>query len=229
MEKKPKKEVEKKPKKGIEKRKIIVGSIFALILAFAISYVIYQKVPSGEKPAAIVNGKEIPESRIQDVKRTFYAQTRKELSDEKALESLIVEALLLEEAERRGIELSLEEAESLLKRDISAQGHSLDELKTQFEGEGGDYEQVLNDYKAQVTIRRLGEQLAEENEVKIGDDEARGFYEENKGLIFQQVGNVSYENISVQLKATMEQEEERRLMNNFVQNLRSDAQIEIIE
>lgn len=125
---------------------------------------------------AVVNGEEVFSAKVLEVQNQMRNQGV-EIDVEQALEQLVTEVVLIQEANRRAIEVGTQDVEDA----FLAQGMSAEELRAAVSMQGMDYEEFLNSQKDQVKLQRMLEQLA--TDIVVTEEEARTFFEEQGPLM----------------------------------------------
>lgn len=126
-----------------------------------------------------VDGEEVTNAQVLFAMQSAQQQGQT-LSEAQALEQVIIEISLIQEATKGGFMPSLEEVEVLISEQLSAQGTSLEDYKIQMQGMGISYEDEI-----QVYIQQTGIQLFLENEIaqfdiSVSKEEVEEFYNEYK-------------------------------------------------
>jgi hypothetical protein len=177
---------------------------------------------------ARVNGVEILEEEVRRAEDIIEEQTGKEVDDASALERVITERLVFEEAEKQGIVVTKEDAEKQLSIFAQKQGLTVKQVENNLEQQGKDYEQVLEGYRKQLAIERMMRRVS--SEIQVTEDETKEYYEKNKEVMFKDTGAVlPYEMVSGQLKEALETRERAEKLSAFVEELYTNAEIEYMD
>lgn len=137
-------------------------------------------------------------------------------SGKSALEGIITEALISQEAEKKGIRVTEKEVEGEVKRiekDLSSQEQNLDQLLT-------IQNMTRQDLKRQLKIQLLLKKIV--GEQKVTDKEINDFIEKNKESIPQ---DSKTEEIKKEANAQIEQQKLNEKIQTFVKDLRSKAKV----
>ncbi|MEA1961332.1 MAG: SurA N-terminal domain-containing protein [Bacillota bacterium] len=196
------------------KRKIIL--LVTLLLMLLV--VGCNKDEAGDNVIAKVNGEAVTQEEFDErfalVKLNYETQSNTTLDEEKdqeivqnikdvAYDNLVVQKLLQQDAEKRGIEIDQAEVDG-----------NLDYIKEMKNKESEDgFEQFLKELNfSEETLRKelemvqltnnLGEEVG--TDIEVGDEEAMNFYEENKAQ-FEQPGGVQIFHILVEEKETADE------------------------
>ncbi|MFH1801942.1 MAG: SurA N-terminal domain-containing protein [archaeon] len=173
---------------------------------------------------ASVNSQSITMVDIKRAQKAVALTRQTDITVEQALERVIGEKLMLEEADKLGITLTPEEAEAHLSQQLAPTGKTLDDVKKALISSGEDYDTEMEVYREQVSIDMLLEEKTPLPE--ITDEEAQAYYEENKNAMFPDSEViVPYEQIATQLKQAIAIQKQQEEITTYVENLRSNADI----
>ncbi|MFW6266980.1 MAG: SurA N-terminal domain-containing protein [Halanaerobium sp.] len=150
------------------------------------------------------------------------------------LDSIIDNVLLEQQAEEEGIELGEEEKEEIYeeqKAQILEQNQMDEEqfasaLEEQgYESEEEYKEEFLNN--PQLKVNQLIEEEVADN-IEVSEEELEEAYEENKDAFAQQQGEeeTSFEDLKPQLEQMLTQQKRNEKVDEYVSDLREDAEIE---
>ncbi len=170
----------------------------------------------GTGVAATVNGEEIQQAEIDDFVQQMQMQGQ-QVDESMVLNQLIAMELLFQEADKRGIEVSEQEAEEELEEMLEVEGMTLQEIKDQL---GPGYESFLDEQRENMKIHELAR---EEGDISVTDEEIEEHYEENKEFM----GDASLEEIEPQIEMMVEQQKMDTILNELVADLEAEADIEI--
>jgi len=198
---------------------LIVGGAF-IYFNFGKLNIVKSFLP--EKNIARVNMDEIKESELNNAIKSIQSSGAK-LNESEILEQLIDRKLLIQEAEKRGYTATEEEVQEMLEQQLLANGMNLESLREQIGKR--EYNLVIENYIDQIKITKLAKELKMENNITITDLEGRQFFEENEESFKQIQANVTYEEISEQIKSLLVQREEVSIIQDLIENLRENATI----
>ncbi|MFW5991275.1 MAG: SurA N-terminal domain-containing protein [Candidatus Nanoarchaeia archaeon] len=167
--------------------------------------------------AAEVNGEEILMSDVEQIQQMAQQQGQ-QVDEATVAEQLVDQKLLIEEAKDRGLEVSTEEAEDFVEESVSAQGMTLEDVKSQV---GDEFSTLLEEQKEQLLIQKLLDD--EGGNLTVTDEEIEEFYEENK----QMLGNSSLEEVKPELEPMIEQQKQQEIITSLSEELKEDAEIEM--
>jgi len=150
----------------------------------------------------------------------------------KQLDSIINNVLLKQKAEKAGITLNDEEKEEIYQEQKKAimEQNEMDEeqfssaLEQQgFENEEAYKEEFLNN--PQLKVNKLIEKEVA-SDIEISEEELKEAYEENKEVFAQGEGQVSFEKLKPQLEQMLTQQKRNQKINQYLSNLKENADIE---
>lgn len=183
-------------------------------------------VPQSDNPiVAEINDEVIRLDEVEDTIDTYLSQGQ-QLGKSAALDRLIVETLLIDEAETRDIAVTIEEAEEQLTNTYKQSGLTEVQFEQRLEQLGTTYDKTLEMYKDQLIINELLSQELSDTEITVGDQEAKLFYDQNLDMIKSQMGNATvFEDVSPQIKNTLQQQKQQQFVSDFIEELKDDAMI----
>ena len=148
------------------------------------------------------------------------------------LDGLIDNVLLEQAAEESDITLTQEEKDeiyeqqksSILKQNQMSEEQFLSVLEQQgYENEEAYKEEFSNN--PQIKINKLIEQEVLAN-IDISEEELKEAYEQNKDALEQSGQDASYEEIKPQLEQMLKQQQQSQAIQQYLEQLREDAEIE---
>lgn len=172
------------------------------------------------KVIATVNNEPITASQISLLKNQL-AGAGAEVSDERALEVIINQELIFQEAVNQGVAVTVEEADQYINTLAQQQQLTRQEFLTQLEENGITEEQLVEEIRRQITISRLQEQVT--NDISITDEEVEIFFDENRATFDQQ--NLTLESSAEDIENFLRQQKVEQTINNLVQGLRESAEV----
>ncbi len=182
--------------------------------------------PQSENPiVAEINDEVIRLEKVEDTVQTYLSQGQR-LDKSAALDRIIVETLLIDEAESRDISVTLDEATEQLTNTYQQSGLTKQQFEQRLEQLGTTYEKTLDMYRSQLIINELLTQELSDAQITVTDEEAKTFYDQNLDVIKSQMGNTTvFEDVSPQIKSTIERQKQQKLVSDFIEELRDDAMI----
>lgn len=172
---------------------------------------------------AVVNDEEIMSEDVAQIQQTFLMQGQ-QISEEDALEQVIVQKVLEQEVQQENIVVTTEDAENLIEQQLMMQGATLDEYKEQLQTQGISYEDDLESVKNQIAIQNYLDVQLEGQSFVVSEEEAQEFYEMYKLESPEEVP--PYEELEPQIVMTLEQQKQQEAINVFIQELLTTAVIE---
>ncbi len=183
-------------------------------------------MPQSQNPiVAEINDEVIRLNEVEDTVQAYLSQGQ-QLGKSAALDRIIVETLLVDEAESRDISFTLDEAEEQLTNTYQQSGLTKQQFEQRLEQLGTTYEKTIEMYRSQMIINDLLTQELSDSQITVTDEEAKLFYDQNLDVIKSQMGNTTvFEDVSPQIKSTLKQQKQQQLVSDFIEDLRDDAMI----
>ncbi len=177
---------------------------------------------------AIVNGEEITVTEVTAMQQLF-AQQGQHISEQDAIEQLISQEVVIQQAEQQGFEVSAEEAEAEVEMLLAQQGISLEEYKQHLATEGlMDYDELINDVRVDLTIQNYLNSAIEDQAIQVSQEDAMLFYEMYKEQAPEEE-LLPFEEVEQEIIMMLQQDKQQEAVNNLVHQLRLDADIEYVE
>lgn len=158
---------------------------------------------------ALVNG--------QPISRIAVVQTLEKRSGKQALETLITQTLIVQEAQKRNIDVSRAEINDLTKK-----------IEDGFKKQGQNLDQALSiqgmtrkDLEGQLRIQKLVEKMLAKD-VKITDKEVNDYIEKNKATLPE---DLKADEATKAARQQLEQQKLSQKAQSFIENLQSKAKI----
>ena len=181
----------------------IVGvAALAVVLALAI-----MMIPRAEV-AARVNGEKITAEDVEEM------QARYGISHDQALDHLITEKLLYQEARNKGHALSTRDAEFELHTQLAAMNMTREDLDLQLQFHGISYEEYLEGFRTGMSIQNYLEAT-----IEVTEEEAMTRYDELAELYGESLP--PFEAVKPQIIAELQQE----AMPSLIDELKEQASI----
>jgi parvulin-like peptidyl-prolyl isomerase len=208
------------------KKKIIKKSnqikVFLFILAII---VIAFAFLNSDKAVATLNNEKITQSEVDNIKSLISYQTGQPVNDTLALNYIIANKLLQEEAKDIGIKVTNKDAEEILQTQLATQNSSVDQLKESLKENNQDYTTFIGNFKDQITAETLGQQILIKQPIIITEEESLEFFEKNKEFLLSQDPNVTYQDVSSLINSYLTQEKQQEIIQRHIDELRSKAEI----
>lgn len=207
---------------------LVIFIITAGVILYLMSSFGALSLPSLEKEGVVatVNGEKILNNEFEDYSAQVLAQSSpgQEPDNNQIIEGLINEKLIIQEAARRGIEVS--DAEINAEYDMLAlQFGSEDDFKTVIEQEGITTDYLKKLIYRSLIVERYGDLIIEENDISASEEEIKAFYDEV--ATFQDDLPALDENVREQIEEQLVNDMLMSVMDGILQNLRAEAEIEI--
>jgi peptidyl-prolyl cis-trans isomerase SurA len=179
--------------------------------------------PSADEVVATVNGEEITSEEVTEIQQLF-SMRGQQISEEDALEQMIDQKVIVQQAQEKGYGVTNQEAESTIESQLAQQNATLEQYKQQLEMQGLSYEEQLQAIRNDLMIQNYITSALEENDFNVTQEEAQEFYELYKAQSSEEIA--SYEELEPQIIATLKQQKQQEAINTLVQELREEADVE---
>ncbi len=205
------------------------------LIAGAVAWGLGSPQQAGET-VATVDGTTITRSEIEggmEQMKMMYQMQGQEVTPEiedqlrqSVLNELISEALILDEAERQGFEVSEEEIEEQYES-IVQQYEGEEALEEILQQEGMSKEDLEEDIARQLTVQNFldeqTEKALDEKDIEVSEEDKKALYEQMEE---QDPDLPDFEEMKPQLRENLIQEERQDIIMQLVDDLREDATIE---
>ncbi|MEM4499939.1 MAG: hypothetical protein QXD62_01150 [Candidatus Woesearchaeota archaeon] len=220
-----------KPKKK-EKSKIIwiiLLIVLAIVVIAGLSLIILPKKEKEiTKPTtkdellAVVNGEKIFASDLEKYLASLPISIRDSAEKSRALNDLIVQTLIIQDARNRGFEENETMFLEVYNAILNQSNMSEDAFRRMIEREGIDYDSYIRNLKLMVYLNNyIYSYLI--NFVEVSEQEVMDFYQEMK-MFFD---NVSFEEAKRDIEAYIRQIKMQEFLVDYLKQLRSNANIEV--
>lgn len=211
----------KKPLIGIA----AASAIIAAVLVFSQSGYDFTTSADSNPVVAEVNGQEILLDEVNDAVRIASTQGAK-LDNSTALDQIITKTLLLEEAQQRNIEVTMDDAAKELENTYTKNGLTKQQFEDRLAQLGTTYEQTLDLFRQQMIINKVLTSEISNADIQVSDREAMAFFNDNIDQIKSQVGNNTvFEDVSSQIKDSLLLQKQRQMVTDLVSKLKDQATI----
>ncbi len=203
-------------------KKLPVETIFVVVAVIAIVLVLYLSQKSNTnmpKPVVSVNGQAITTADLDNIALTIPAQQRQSLTKDNLTEIAISNALMMQEATKRGITVSDAEVNSLIEKFIAQNNLTMQDYEKLLQQQGVDINFIKNVYTEQLMQFKLMNETVLSS-VSVSENETKQFYDMYKTQI-----NNTYENSKDELANIIKFQKAQQAFSTFVQQLRTNAQI----
>ena len=163
-----------------KKGKFIAGAAVIVAAAVLTAALVFATIAApGSEVVARVNGEAITAGDVTKLRVKAYESYQMQISEEEALEQLIAETVLYQEAEQQGYAPTMDEAEQELEARVASSGRTMEDFKADLAAKSGfSYEEYLQDFQGQLAINSYLDDAVQVPEVT--ELEARVFYEDYK-------------------------------------------------
>jgi hypothetical protein len=196
----------------------------AFLVLFALAAVVLAGCEADRTPEtyeAIVNGEGITQAQVEQTRAALEQQVGFSVSFEDALEHEIVTLLLFQEAERRGVSVSAQEAENKFEGELAQQNISLGDVSRQLPQH--EYEALIIGLQEQYTLEALARN---QEDVSVSEEQARQWYGVNAAMFSGPDGEeLLFEEVSDMIREGLEQQRISEVLNDLAQRLRAEAEI----
>jgi hypothetical protein len=191
-----------------------------VIAALAIVILNLNLPPTREELAAKVNGREITMQELDESYERLSPLYQSLLGKKGLLDEMINQQLFVEEAYSRNMTVSEQEVNNTIYLFMVNNLMNLTELQDALDEEGMTMEDFREIYTRKILIDNLFSDVLKD--INVTDEEAEAYYDENSDLF-----NVSYENVSENIKLFIESQKQQQAITEFINELRENADIEI--
>lgn len=222
---------------------LAIGSIAVIaVIAFAIFGDLkgLEHIQNGEEvtgAVAMVNGEEITGSefntRIEQTEVLLEQQgqsaqledpTVRTQLEQQILDQMITEALFLQDAEEQGITVTTEEVDQQVAALVEQIGGQ-ESFDAEIDRQGITEESLRSDIEEQLITQKYLEANIDISSIEITEAEISAFYDE---VAAQQEGVPPLAEVEEQIRQQLIQQEQVELVNAYAQQLRADAEIEVL-
>ncbi len=218
---------------------VLIGGVYAAINPDVLGFLVRtekETVSLTGEAAAVVNGKTVTKIRLEEIveilKRAYQAEGRdtqneeviKEIKD-RAIQEAVGEALLLQYAEKQGIQIEGEKVEVGYQNTINS-FESPEAFQQEMKTLNLTEQDVRESIASQLTLSEVISQYLKDKNISVSDEEVRARYD----IVSPQLENPpSFEEVKAQIEQTLQQEKIGQLVSELVNRLRSEGVIEIVQ
>jgi parvulin-like peptidyl-prolyl isomerase len=166
-------------KKSSKRNDLTKKIIIAAVIILAVAFIGWQKFAAGKSAiAATVNGEPIYKEDVLAEYIKVPPEYRNIITVDSILEGMVIEKLLLQEAEKMGIETTDEEVDKVLEQLLLAYGMREEDLVKTLEENDATLDDLKREYKKRITINKvLNETVL--GDITVTEADARKYYDEN--------------------------------------------------
>ena len=210
-----------------KKGKFIAGAAVIVAAAVLTAALVFATIAApGSEVVARVNGEAITAGDVTKLRVKLYEAYRMQISEEEALEQLIEETVLYQEAEQQGYAPTMDEAEQELEARVASSGRTMEDFKADLAKSGFSYfsyEEYLQDFQRQLAINSYLDDAVQVPEVT--ELEARVFYENYKQES-PEAELPPFEQLKSEIMALLEQQKQQEATSLLIEELKEKADIE---
>ncbi len=205
---------------------VVTGVLFVLLVLIVAIVVVNYMTPDTQtttaqgEVVANVNGQPITTQDVDMIQAALGPQGAF-LSEEEIIDQLILQTLLLQEAEVRGIMVTPAEAEAEFEALLAAQGVSREEFAGMLAQQGQDLNMLLEEFRKNLVLEELASQITAE---EVTEEQAQQFYQEYAAIAGEDTP--SYEELREEIFAFLEEQARAEALTSLAESLESQAQIE---
>ena len=209
-------------KKGKDLTALILGILAILAIVVSIIYFMPEsKQEEEELIVATVNGEKITAQDIESQWNILPDEFKAQVTRDIILEQTIEKALLLQDAQSKGIIVSDKEANDFVDELLQEAGFSRSYLESQLKERDMTMDDIVAMYKEQLIVITLINQTIFPN-IQVSEEELEQFYQSNKEAI-----GTSLEESREQLILVLKTNKQAGAIQEYVEMLKSQADIEI--
>lgn len=213
------------PKKKSKKTLWIIIGVLILAGVGAAAWYFTQNGSFGG-PVAIVNGEEITREKFNEQKNLIASQAGDPSlvpSDQELVDQMVNERLLLQDIEKRGIDVS-DKIDAELQN-VKSQFPSEDEYNDALAQNSIDEEQVRESVEYQLLFTEYVAKIQEEKGIAVTEAEIQSFYDES---VAGQEEAPPLEEIRSQIESQIAQQKVQVVFEELIQQLREQADIQVL-
>lgn len=207
-----------------KKGKFIAGAAVIVAAAVLTGALVFATIAApGSEVVARVNGEAITAGDVTKLRVKAFESYGVQISEEEALEQLIAETVLYQEAEQQGYAPTMDEAEQELEARVASAGRTMEDLKADLAKSDFSYEEYLQDFQRQLAINSYLDDAVQVPEVT--ELEARVFYENYKQES-PEAELPPFEQLKSEIMALLEQQKRQEATSLLIEELKEKADIE---
>lgn len=206
-----------------KKGKFIAGA--AVIVAAAVltgALVLATIAAPGSEVVARVNGEAITAGDVTKLRVKAFEFNKMQISEEEALEQLIAETVLYQEADEQGYAPTMDEAEQELEARVASSGRTMEDFEAELANSSFSYEEYLQDFQRHLAINSYVDDAVQVPEVT--EIEARVFYENYKQQ-YPEAELPPFEQLKSEIMALLEQQKQQEATSLLIEELKEKADI----
>ena len=214
----------RKKKKSKAKLKNIptIAAVVAIIVIIILVLNINKIFPDKGTPIAIVNNEIITSQDIDRTIKTIPPEYGFSLTDEEILNQTIMNALLMQEAKKLGLEATNAEVQQTINQVLLTNQQSLKEFKDNLKLQGLTMKDMEEFYRIFISISKLAQTKIYPN-IAITPEEVKEVYD-NSDI----KENATFEEVEQQIIDFVTQQKQVEALNDYISELMNKADIKIL-
>lgn len=198
---------------------VIAG--IAAVAALTVMLVLAAIAARDADVVARVNGEKITAEDVAELQARYLGYDA-QITPDQALEQLITERLLYQEARQKGHALNTKDAEFELHTQLAAMNMTGEDLDVQLQFYGISYEEYLEGYRTELAIQNYLEAAVEVPEVS--EEEVEELYDYYRQIVPEEQ-LPPFDEIKAYLVMKLEQEKHQQAVSDLIERLREQASI----
>ncbi len=209
---------------------ILTGILIVIVIAAAAYFIGTNKSSVSQgKIVASVNGHAIYQKDLQLIEDSVSQQTQTKINDTIALNGLIGEELLLQNAQSSGYNLTNAQVEDMMNQQLELTGSNITVLQQQAKAQGTDFSSLIDSYRKQIMVKKVTDDVLSKVNVTVSEQEKRQIYNQQKPQAIASGYNVSsYENLSSQIGKYLIMQKQQKILTDYINGLKQNANIQIL-
>ncbi len=210
-----------------KKGKIIAGIAgIAAVTVLVVVLVLATVGAPGPDVVARVNGEDITKRDVQEFQDRTFLWYGQNVTEEQALEQMIAEKLLYQEAERGDHLLTGNETAQELAARLALRGKTIEDLKAELQEDDLSYDEYVEDFQRQLAIENYLNDTVEIPE--ITEQDATEYYEAYKESFLRQYPDQPFppfEQVQSEIVRLLSQEKQQEAMLILIEELEEKADV----
>lgn len=209
---------------GDTRVKTAIAIIAILILAVLIAY--GGRIFKPKNVVAEINGQKITMDQLNYEYKKIPVSYKSLITKSLYLnQTLIPQTLLVQEADRQGIQVTQADTESFIAMFINQSGLTKEQLETQLKQQDMSYKEFTDFYATRLKIVKLLNQSIGIQE--ISENEMKKFYDENKASFALNNKTVDYSAVKEQIRSYLASQKQQEKLVEYIDSLRSKARLKV--
>lgn len=226
---------EKKEKKNMIW--IVLGVVLVLLIAIGLYFTLKnsklfsnKKISNSESSNLNLNeellveidGEKITTKDLNNYLNSVPKELRSQVDVPRAINDLIIQKLFLNDAKLKGLKIDESEINKVFDSYIAQMNMTKEQFKQQLEAQGIDYNSYYDNLKLIITLNKYMEEYLL-NQVTVSEEEVKEFYEQMQMFL----GNATYDEVKTDLELYLKQMKFQEHLIQYLETLKSKANIKI--